>query len=108
MNSENSNSPELLKRWRQELGYTQMDLAEILGVSNFHICDQERNREPTTTRTINHLALIYAIHSLPPDAPVSIIQEMLVPPSALRRRNRALQLLKDRRRQKFQKARQQS
>ena len=108
MNSENSNSPELLKRWRQELGYTQMDLAEILGVSNFHICDQERNREPTTTRTIDHLALIYAIHSLPPDAPVSIIQEMLVPPCALRRRNRALQLLKDRRRQKFQKARQQS
>ena len=94
MNSENSNSPELLKRWRQELGYTQMDLAEILGVSNFHICDQERNREPTTTRTINHLALIYAIHSLPPDAPVSIIQEMLVPPGLIRKRQKALQRLK--------------
>ena len=108
MNSENSNSPELLKRWRQELGYTQMDLAEILGVSNFHICDQERNREPTTTRTIKHLALIYAIYSLPPDAPVSIIQEMLVPPSSLRRRQRAVQLLEARRHRKRQKARQQS
>ena len=94
MNSENSNSPELLKRWRQELGYTQMDLAEILGVSNFHICDQERNREPTTTRTIDHLAMIYAIHSLLPDAPVSIIQEMLVPPGVIRKRQKAIQRLK--------------
>ena len=108
MNSENSNSPELLKRWRQELGYTQMDLAEILGVSNFHICDQERNREPTTTRTINHLALIYAIHSLPPDAPVLIIQEMLVPPNVIRKRQKAMHLLKARRYQKRQKARKQA
>ena len=100
MNSENSNSPELLKRWRQELGYTQMDLAEILGVSNFHICDQERNREPTTTCTINHLALIYAIHSLPPDAPVSIIQEMLVPPGVIRKRQKAIQRLGPKRQQR--------
>ena len=104
----NTNRAELLKQWRQALGYTQKDLAAILGVSNFHICEQECHREPTTARTINHLALIYAVNSLPPDAPVSIIQEMLVPPSALRRRNRALQLLKGRRQQKRQKARQQA
>ena len=104
----NTNRAELLKQWRQALGYSQKDLAAILGVSNFHICEQEHNREPTTARTINHLALIYAVKSLPPDAPVSIIQEMLVPPSALRRRNRAVQLLKDSRQQKRQKARQQA
>ena len=103
-NSGNANSAELLKQWRLKLGYTQKDLADVLGVSSFHICDQERQREPTTARTINHLALVYAIHSLPPDAPVSIIQEMLVPPSALRRRQRAMQLLNTRRRQKQKNA----
>ena len=91
-----TNRAELLKQWRQALGYTQRDLAAILGVSNFHICEQERHREPTTARTINHLALVYAIHSLPPDAPVSIIQDLLEPPSALRRRQQTVQLLKAR------------
>ena len=85
---------ELLKQWRQALGYTQKDLAAILGVSNFHVCEQEHNRKPTTARTINHLALIYAINSLPPDAPVSIIQEMLVPPDVIRKRQKAMQRLK--------------
>ncbi len=99
-----TNRAELLKQWRQALGYTQKDLAAILGVSNFHICEQERRREPTTARTINHLALVYAIHSLPPDAPVSIIQDLLAPPSALRRRQRAMQLLNTRRRQKQKNA----
>lgn len=103
-----TNRAELLKKWRQALGYTQKDLATILGVSNFHICEQECHREPTTARTINHLALVYAIHSLPPDAPVSIIQDLLAPPSALRRRQRAVQALKARRCQKLQKARQQA
>ena len=98
----------LLKKWRLELGYTQKELAELLGVTKLHIYEQERNRAATTTRTINHLALIYAVNSLPPDAPVSIIQEMLVPPSALRRRKRAVQLLEARRHRKRQKARQQS
>ena len=102
-----TNRAELLKQWRQALGYTQKDLAAILGVSNFHICEQERHCEPTTARTINHLALVYAIHSLPPDAPVSIIQDLLAPPSALRRRQRAVRALKARRYQKLQKARQQ-
>ena len=106
MNSEKPNRTKLLKQWRQALGYTQKDLAAILGVSNFHICDLERNRAVTTERTINHLALIYAISSLPPDAPVSIIQDMIEPPSALRRGKRAVQLLKTGRRQKFQKTRQ--
>ena len=107
LDAETTNRAELLKQWRQALGYTQRDLAAILGVSNFHICEQERHREPTTARTINHLALVYAIHSLPPDAPVSIIQDLLAPPSALRRRQRAVQSLKARRCQKLQKARQQ-
>ena len=106
LDSETTNRAELLKQWRQALGYTQRDLAAILGVSNFHICEQERHREPTTARTINHLALVYAIHSLPPDAPVSIIQDMIEPPSALRHRKRAVQLLKTGRRQKSQKTRQ--
>ena len=96
LDAETTNRAELLKQWRQALGYTQRDLAAILGVSNFHICEQERHREPTTARTINHLALVYAIHSLPPDAPVSIIQDLLEPPSALRRRQRAVQLLNTR------------
>ena len=51
-------------------------------------------------------ALVYAIHSLPPDAPVSIIQDMIEPPSALHHRKRAVQLLKTGRRQKSQKTRQ--
>ena len=108
LDAETTNRAELLKQWRQALGYTQRDLAAILGVSNFHICEQECHREPTTARTINHLALVYAIHSLPPDAPVSIIQDLLAPPSALRRRQRAVQSLKARRCQKLQKARQQA
>ena len=84
----------LLRKWRLELGYTQKELAELLGVTKLHIYEQERNRAATTTRTINHLALIYAINSLPPDAPVSIIQEMLVPPGLIRKRQKAMQRLK--------------
>jgi DNA-binding XRE family transcriptional regulator len=92
--TETTNRAELLKQWRQALGYSQKDLATILGISNFHICEQEHNREPTTARTINHLALVYAIHSLPPDAPVSIIQEMLVPPGITSKRQKAMERLK--------------
>jgi len=36
-NSGNANSAELLKQWRLKLGYTQKDLADVLGVSSFHI-----------------------------------------------------------------------
>ena len=84
----------LLRKWRLELGYTQKELAELMGVTRLHIYGQERNRAATTTRTLNHLALIYAINSLPPDAPVSIIQEMLVPPGLIRKRQKAMQRLK--------------
>tara|TARA_Y100001978_G_scaffold130024_1_gene116204 strand:- start:533 stop:775 length:243 start_codon:yes stop_codon:yes gene_type:complete len=80
-------------------------LAVILVVSNFHICEQEHNREPTTAHTINHLALVYTIQSLPPHAPVSIIREMLVQLGVIRKRQKAMQLLKNRRKQKHQKAR---
>ena len=95
----------LLRKWRLELGYTQKELAELMGVTKLHIYEQERNRAATTTRTINHLALIHAVNSLPPDAPVSIIQEMLVPPNVIRKRQKAMHLLKARRYQKRQKAR---
>ena len=97
-----------LRRWRFKLGLTQKELGELLGTHKLHIAGQENGRRSIREATRNHFALIYTVNSLPPDAPVSIIQEMLVPLSALRRRNRAVQLLKDRRQQKRQKARQQS
>ena len=87
----------LLRKWRLELSYTQKELAELLGVTKLHIYEQERNRAATTTRTLNHLALIYAVNSLPPDAPVSIIQEMLVPPGLIRKRQKAMQRLEAKR-----------
>ena len=99
---------DILRRWRLKLGLTQKEMGELLGTHKLHIAGQENGRRSIRKATINHLALIYAVNSLPPDAPVSIIQEMLVPPSALRRRNRAVQLLKERRQQKRQKARQQA
>ena len=86
----------LLRKWRLDLGYTQKELAELLGVTKLHIYAQERNRAATTTRTINHLALIYAVQSLPPDAPVSVLKKLIKPQSA-RRHHR-----------KHQKARQQA
>ena len=80
----------LLKKWRLELGYTQKELAELLGVTKLHIYAQERNRAATTTRTINHLALIYAVLSLPPDAPVSVLKALIKPQSVRRRHQRAM------------------
>ena len=99
---------DILRRWRLELGLTQKELGELLGTHKLHIAGQESSRRSIRKATINHLALNYAVKSLPPDAPVSIIQEMLVSPSALHRRKWAVQLLKARHRQKFQKARQQA
>ncbi len=90
---------DILSRWRFKLGLTQKEMGELLGTHKLHIAGQENGRRSIRKATINHLALIYTVNSLPPDAPVSIVQEMLVPPSALRRRNRAVQLLKDRRQQ---------
>ena len=83
------NAGQLLRYWRTELGYTQKELAEVLMLSRFYICEQERGTMPTPDRTLNQVALLYAIHSLPPDAPVSILQDMLTPQSVLDRRAKA-------------------
>ena len=96
---------DILRRWRLKLGLTQKELGELLGTHKLHIAGQESGRRSIREATINHLALIYAINSLPPDAPVSIIQEMLVPPGVIRKRQKAMHLLKARRYQKRQKAR---
>ena len=48
---------------------------------------------PIPQRTFNLIALLYSIHSLPPDAPVSILQEMLVPPSLIAKRAKAQERL---------------
>ena len=85
---------DILRRWRLELGLTQKELGELLGTHKLHIAGQENGRRSIREATINHLALIYAINSLPTDAPVSIIQEMLVPPGLIRKRQKALQRLK--------------
>ena len=83
-----------LRRWRLELGLTQKELGELLGTHKLHIAGQEKGRRSIRKATINHLALIYAVNSLPPDAPVSIIQETLAPPSVIRKRQNAMQRLK--------------
>ena len=82
-----------LRRWRFKLGLTQKELGELLGTHKLHIAGQESGRRSIRKATINHLALIYAVNSLPPDAPVSIIQEMLVPPGVIRKRQKAMQRL---------------
>ena len=82
---------DILRRWRLELGLTQKELGELLGTHKLHIAGQESGRRSIRKATINHLALIYAVNSLPPDAPVSIIQEMLVPPEVIRKRQKAMQ-----------------
>ena len=83
-----------LRRWRLKLGLTQKELGELLGTHKLHIAGQENGRCSIRKATINHLALIYAINSLPQDAPVSIIQEMLVPPGVIYKRQKAMQCLK--------------
>ena len=85
---------DILRRWRLKLGLTQKEMGELLGTHKLHIAGQENGRRSIRKATINHLALIYAVNSLPPDAPVSIIQEMLVPPGVIRKRQKALQRLK--------------
>ena len=83
-----------LRRWRLELGLTQKELGELLGTHKLHIAGQEKGRRSIRKATINHLALIYAVNSLPPDVPVSIVQEMLVPPGVIRKKQKAIQRLK--------------
>ncbi len=84
---------DILRRWRLKLGLTQKEMGELLGTHKLHIAGQENGRRSIRKATINHLALIYAVNSLPPNAPVSIIQEMLVPPRVIRKRQKAIQRL---------------
>ena len=85
---------DILRRWRLKLGLTQKEMGELLGTHKLHIAGQENGRRSIRKATINHLALIYAVNCLPPDAPVSIVQEMLVPPGVIRKRQKAMQRLK--------------
>ena len=71
------------------MGYSQPDLASMIGCCGDHIGALERELHPVPARTLNQVALIYAIQSLPPDAPVSILQDMLTPQSVLDRRAKA-------------------
>ncbi len=80
---------DILRRWRLKLGLTQKELGELLGTNKLHVAGQENGKRSIREATINHLALIYAVNSLPPDAPVSIIQEMLVPPGVICKRQKA-------------------
>ena len=86
---ESIGAPALLKYWRQQMGYSQPDLAAVIGCCGDHIGALERELHPVPARTLNQVALIYAIQSLPPDAPVSILQDMLTPQSVLDRRAKA-------------------
>ena len=84
---------DILSRWRFKLGLTQKEMGELLGTHKLHIAGQENGRRSIREATRNHFALIYTVNSLPPDAPVSIIQEMLVPPGVIRKRQKAIQRL---------------
>ena len=64
---------DILRRWRLKLGLIQKELGELLGTHKLHIAGQESGRRSIREATLNHLALVYAINSLPPDAPVSIV-----------------------------------
>ena len=86
----------MLRYWRTQLGYTQKELAEVLRLTRFYIGEQERGAMATTDRTLHQTALLYSIHSLPPDAPVSILQEMLIPPTLAAKRAKARERLERR------------
>ena len=78
-----------MRAWRLKMGYTQTELGELIGHCVFHVNAQERGAHSIAKHTLLHVALIYAIQSLPPDAPVSILQDMLTPQSVLDRRAKA-------------------
>ena len=75
------------------MGVTQTELGELLGYRVFYINHIERGANTVADHTWKHLSLIYSIHSLPPDAPVSILQEMLIPPSLAAKREKARERL---------------
>ena len=82
-----------MRLWRQDMGMTQTELGELLGYCVFYVNHIERGANTVADHTWKHLSLIYSIHSLPPDAPVSILQEMLIPPSLSAKRERARERL---------------
>jgi len=85
-----------MRTWRHNMSLTQTELGELLGYRVFYINHIERGANRVSPHTFKHLSLIYAIHSLPPDAPVSILQELLTPPSVVAKRERAGKRLKQR------------
>ena len=82
-----------MRVWREAMGLTQTELGELLGYCVFYINHIERGANTVADHTWKHLSLIYCVHSLPPDAPVSILQEMLVPPSLIAKRAKAQERL---------------
>ena len=85
-----------MRTWRHNMSLTQTELGELLGYRVFYINHIERGANRVSPHTFKHLSLIYAIHSLPPDAPVSILQELLTPPSVINKRIKAAERLKQR------------
>ena len=85
-----------MRLWRQDMGMTQTELGELLGYCVFYVNHIERGANTVADHTWKHLSLIYCVHSLPPDAPVSILQEMLIPPSLAAKRERARERLAQR------------
>mgnify|MGYP003128266856 FL=1 len=84
---------DMMRTWRTAMQLTQKELAELLSVSETHISLQECSHLEVADRTLHQVALLYSIHSLPPDAPVSILQEMLIPPSLAAKREKARERL---------------
>ena len=82
-----------MRYWRQQMQLTQHEMGELLGSCADHVGAQERSMHPIPQRTFNLIALLYSIHSLPPDAPVSILQEMLIPPTLAAKRAKARERL---------------
>ena len=82
-----------MRLWRQDMGMTQTELGELLGYCVFYVNHIERGANTVADHTWKHLSLIYSVHSLPPDAPVSILQEMLIPPTLAAKRERARERL---------------
>ena len=97
-----------MRHWRQQMQLTQHEMGELLGSCADHVGAQERSMHPIPQRTFNLIALLYSIHSLPPDAPVSILQEMLIPPTLAAKRAKAAERLKRRQAKDAKKKRQSS
>jgi len=89
-----------MRLWRQDMGMTQTELGELLGYCVFYVNHIERNSRTVADHAWKHLSLIYAVHSLPPDAPVSILQEMLIPPTLAAKRAKAAERLAQRKAKK--------